>query len=140
MITVKEFVDKYKCYKQSVYKKIKRHKDGKLKEHISKNKNGILVLDDFAVEFLKTASVKTTELIRSESENSERIISDLKLQIIESENENDKLFQKYKESDEEIKKLKDENAFLKSENEKLKIENEELKNEKSKKQFSIFRK
>jgi len=53
-MTVKEFCEKYNISFQTVYKKIKRHKNKELAEHITKNTSSPVEFDDYAVEFLKT--------------------------------------------------------------------------------------
>ena len=51
-MTINEFCKLYHVSHQAVYSAIRRHKE-KLKDHITKNSNGVKLLDDYAVEFLK---------------------------------------------------------------------------------------
>ncbi len=61
-MTVKEFCKKYNIAFQTVYKKIKRHKNKELAEHITKNKGSPVELDDYAVDFLKPQKIKNEEV------------------------------------------------------------------------------
>ena len=143
MKTVKEVLARYpSCSKSSFYQKIRRHLDKELQGHISKDKNGDMLLDDFAVDFLKPARIKNAELLDAASKNDKAKISDLKLQIIELENEkddlSDRLLQSFNDSYEKCKSLQEEIDFLKSENEKLKSQLAEFENAKSKNPFERF--
>lgn len=51
-MTINEFCKMYHISHQAVYSSIRRHEE-ELKIHISKNSNGVKLLDNYAVEFLK---------------------------------------------------------------------------------------
>lgn len=51
-MTINEFCKMYHVSHQDVYSSIRRH-EKELKDHITKNSNGVKLLDDYAVEFLK---------------------------------------------------------------------------------------
>ena len=51
-MTINEFCKLYHVSHQAVYSAIRRH-EKELKDHITKNSNGVKLLDDYAVEFLK---------------------------------------------------------------------------------------
>ena len=51
-MTINEFCKMYHVSHQAVYSSIRRH-EKELKDHITKNSNGVKLLDDYAVEFLK---------------------------------------------------------------------------------------
>ena len=55
-MTIIEFCKMYHVSHQAVYSSIRRHKK-ELKDHITKNSNGVKLLDDYAVEFLKPKNV-----------------------------------------------------------------------------------
>ncbi len=55
-MTINEFCQIYHVSHQAVYAAIRRHEE-ELKNHISKNSNGVRLLDDYAVEFLKPKNV-----------------------------------------------------------------------------------
>lgn len=55
-MTINEFCKMYHISHQAVYSAIRRHEE-ELTNHISKNSNGIKLLDDYAVEFLKPKNV-----------------------------------------------------------------------------------
>ena len=55
-MTINEFCKMHYVSHQAVYAAIRRHKK-ELKDHITKNSNGIKLLDDYAVEFLKPKNV-----------------------------------------------------------------------------------
>ena len=55
-MTINEFCKIYHISHQAVYSAIRRHEE-ELKDHISKNNNGVKLLDDYAVEFLKPKNV-----------------------------------------------------------------------------------
>ena len=55
-MTINEFCKMYHVSHQAVYSSIRRHEE-ELKNHISKNSNGVRLLDDYAVEFLKPKNV-----------------------------------------------------------------------------------
>lgn len=55
-MTINEFCKMYHVSHQAVYSAIRRHKE-ELKDHISKNNNGVKLLDDYAIEFLKPKNV-----------------------------------------------------------------------------------
>ena len=57
-MTINEFCKMYHVSHQAVYSSIRRH-EKELKDHITKNCNGIKLLDDYAVEFLKPKNVST---------------------------------------------------------------------------------
>lgn len=55
-MTINEFCKMYHVSHQAVYSSILRHEE-ELKNHISKNSNGVKLLDAYAVEFLKPKNV-----------------------------------------------------------------------------------
>ncbi|MGN1135370.1 MAG: hypothetical protein ACI4SF_04035 [Oscillospiraceae bacterium] len=55
-MTINEFCKMYHVSHQAVYSAIRRH-DKELKDHITKNSNGVKLLDDYAVKFLKPKNV-----------------------------------------------------------------------------------
>ena len=55
-MTINEFCKMYHVSHQAVYSSIRRH-EKELKDHITKNSNGVKLLDDYAVEFLKPKNV-----------------------------------------------------------------------------------
>ena len=55
-MTINEFCKMYHVSHQAVYSAIRRH-DKELKDHITKNSNGVKLLDDYAVEFLRPKNV-----------------------------------------------------------------------------------
>ena len=59
-MTINEFCKMYHVSHQAVYSAIRRH-DKELKDHISKNSNGVKLLDDYAVEFLKPKNVSANK-------------------------------------------------------------------------------
>ena len=61
-MTVKEFCYKYGMKYQTVYKRIKNNRNKALDGHITKEKGGGMELDEYAENFLKSISVKISEL------------------------------------------------------------------------------
>lgn len=61
-MTINEFCKLYHVSHQAVYSAIRRHKE-KLKDHITKSSNGVKLLDDYAVEFLKPKYVSADKYI-----------------------------------------------------------------------------
>lgn len=61
-MTINEFCKMYHISNQAVYSAIRRH-DKELKDHITKNSNGVKLLDDYAVEFLKPTNVSPEKYI-----------------------------------------------------------------------------
>lgn len=61
-MTIIEFCKIYHVSHQAVYSAIRRHEE-ELKKHISKNSNGIKLLDDYAVKFLKPKNVSPEKYI-----------------------------------------------------------------------------
>ena len=55
-MTINEFCKMYHISHQAIYSSIRRH-EKELKDHITKNSNGVKLLDDYAVEFLKPKNV-----------------------------------------------------------------------------------
>lgn len=55
-MTITEFCKMYHVSHQAVYSAIRRH-DRELKDHITKNSNGVKLLDNYAVDFLKPRNV-----------------------------------------------------------------------------------
>ena len=55
-MTINEFCKMYHVSHQAVYSSIRRH-EKELKDHITKNSNGVKLLDDYAVVFLKPKNV-----------------------------------------------------------------------------------
>lgn len=55
-MTIIEFCKMYHVSHQTVYSSIRRH-EKELKDHITKNSNGVKLLDDYAVVFLKPKNV-----------------------------------------------------------------------------------
>ena len=67
-MTINEFCKMYHVSHQAVYAAMGRHKED-LKDHISKNCNGVKLLDDYAVEFLKPTNVSPEKYIAVCEEN-----------------------------------------------------------------------
>ena len=55
-MTINEFCKMYHVSHQAVYSSIRRH-EKELKDHITKNSNGVKLLDNYAVDFLKPRNV-----------------------------------------------------------------------------------
>ena len=67
-MTINEFCKMYHVSHQAVYSSIRRHEE-ELKNHISKNSNGVKLLDDYAVKFLKPTNVSQEKYIAVCEEN-----------------------------------------------------------------------
>lgn len=67
-MTINEFCKMYLVSHQAVYSSIRRH-EKELKDHITKNSNGVKLLDDYAVEFLKPKNVSAEKYIALCEEN-----------------------------------------------------------------------
>ena len=61
-MTVREFCSKYGMKYQTVYKRIKNNRNKALDGHITKEKGRSIELDEYAENFLKSISVKISEL------------------------------------------------------------------------------
>ena len=74
-MTVKEFCSKYGMKYQTVYKRIKNNRNKALDGHITKENGRSMELDEYAENFLKSISVKISELekecLRIVGENNE---------------------------------------------------------------------
>ena len=67
-MTINEFCKMYHVSHQTVYSAIRRY-DRELKDHITKNINGVKLLDDYAVKFLKPRNVSAEKYIALCEEN-----------------------------------------------------------------------
>lgn len=67
-MTINEFCKMYLVSHQAVYSSIRRH-EKELKDHITKNSNGVKLFDDYAVEFLKPKNVSAEKYIALCEEN-----------------------------------------------------------------------
>ena len=67
-MTINEFCKMYLVSHQAVYSSIRRH-EKELKDHITKNSNGVKSFDDYAVEFLKPKNVSAEKYIALCEEN-----------------------------------------------------------------------
>ncbi len=83
MITIKDYAEAHGVTSQSVYQQLLRPKNKEaLKDHIKTDESGTKLLDDFAVEYLSSKSLKksgTSVIIQNDSE--------LALQIRDQEKE-----------------------------------------------------
>ena len=67
-MTIIEFCKIYQISHQAVYSAIRRHEE-ELKDHITKKSNGVKLLDEYAVEFLKPKNVSPEKYIAVCEEN-----------------------------------------------------------------------
>lgn len=77
-MTINEFCKMYHISHQAVYSAIRRH-DKELKDHISKNSNGVKLLDDYAVEFLKPKNVSVEKYNSVCEENDKLLVQNISL-------------------------------------------------------------
>ena len=77
-MTINEFCKMYHVSHQAVYSSIRRH-EKELKDHITKNSNGVKLLDDYAVEFLKPTNVSPEKYIAICEENDKLRVHNISL-------------------------------------------------------------
>jgi len=90
----------YHVSHQAVYAAIRRHEE-ELKNHISKNSNGVKLLDDYAVEFLKPKNVSAEKYIALCEENDK-----LRVQNISIVSDNEDLQKRINELESKVQKEK----------------------------------
>jgi len=90
----------YHISHQAVYSAIRRH-DKELKDHITKNSNGVKLLDDYAVEFLKPTNVSPEKYIAICEENDK-----LRVQNISLVSDNEDLLKRVSTLESQIQKEK----------------------------------
>lgn len=83
-MTINEFCKIYLVSHQAVYDAIRRH-EKELKDHITKNCNGVKLLDDYAVEFLKPKNVSAEKYNSVCEENDKLRVQNI---LLVSDNEN----------------------------------------------------
>ena len=83
-VTINKFCKMYHISHQAVYATIRRH-EKELKNHISKNNNGVKILDDNAVNFLKPKKISTEMYNSACEENNKLRIQNI---LLVSDNEN----------------------------------------------------
>ena len=81
---INKFCKMYHISHQAVYATIRRH-EKELKNHISKNNNGVKILDDNAVNFLKPKKISTEMYNSACEENNKLRIQNI---LLVSDNEN----------------------------------------------------
>lgn|GEM_PF-1260236 len=99
-MTINEFCKMYHISHQAVYSAIRRH-DKELKDHITKNSNGVKLLDDYAVEFLKPTNVSPEKYIAICEENDK-----LRVQNISLVSDNEDLLKRVSTLESQIQKEK----------------------------------
>ena len=99
-MTINEFCKMYHVSHQAVYSAIRRH-DKELKDHITKNSNGVKLLDDYAVEFLKPTNVSPEKYIAICEENDK-----LRVQNISLVSDNEDLLKRVSTLESQIQKEK----------------------------------
>lgn len=99
-MTINEFCKMYHVSHQAVYSSIRRH-EKELKDHITKNSNGIKLLDDYAVEFLKPTNVSPEKYIAICEENDK-----LRVQNISLVSDNEDLLKRVSTFESQIQKEK----------------------------------
>ena len=99
-MTINEFCKMYHVSHQAVYDAIRRH-EKELKDHITKNCNGVKLLDDYAVEFLKPTSVSPEKYIAICEENDK-----LRVQNISIVSDNEDLQKRINELESKVQKEK----------------------------------
>ena len=99
-MTINEFCKMYHVSHQAVYSAIRRH-DKELKDHITKNSNGVKLLDDYAVEFLKPTNVSPEKYIAICEENDK-----LRVQTISLVSDNEDLLKRVSTLESQIQKEK----------------------------------
>lgn len=99
-MTINEFCKMYHVSHQAVYSAIRRH-DKELKDHITKNSNGVKLLDDYAVEFLKPTNVSPEKYIAICEENDK-----LRVQNISIVSDNEDLQKRINELESKVQKDK----------------------------------
>lgn len=77
-MTINKFCKMYLVSHQAVYAAIRRH-EKELKDHIAKNSNGVKLLDDYAVEFLKPTNVSPEKYIAICEENDKLRVQNISL-------------------------------------------------------------
>ena len=99
-MTINEFCKIYLVSHQAVYDAIRRH-EKELKDHITKNCNGVKLLDDYAVEFLKPKNV-SAEKYNSVCEENDK----LRVQNISLVSDNEDLQKRVSTLESQIQKEK----------------------------------
>lgn len=99
-MTINEFCKMYHVSHQAVYSSIRRH-EKELKDHITKNSNGVKLFDDYAVEFLKPTNVSPEKYIAICEENDK-----LRVQNISLVSDNEDLLKRVSTLESQIQKEK----------------------------------
>ena len=99
-MTINEFCKMYRVSHQAVYSAIRRHEE-ELKDHITKNSNGVKLLDDYAVEFLKPKNVSADKYNFVCEENDK-----LRVQNISFTTDNDQYLKRISELESQMQKEK----------------------------------
>ena len=99
-MTINEFCKMYHVSHQAVYSSIRRH-EKELKDHITKNSNGVKLLDDYAVEFLKPKNVSADKYNVVCEENDK-----LRVQNISIVSDNEDLQKRINELESKVQKEK----------------------------------
>ena len=99
-MTINEFCKMYHISHQAVYSAIRRH-EKVLKDHITKNSNGVKLLDDYVVEFLKPKNVSTEKYIAICEEN-----DNLRVQNISLVSDNEDLQKRISSLESQVQKEK----------------------------------
>lgn len=99
-MTINEFCKIYLVSHQAVYDAIRRH-EKELKDHITKNCNGVKLLDDYTVEFLKPKNV-SAEKYNSVCEENDK----LRVQNISLVSDNEDLQKRISELENQMLKEK----------------------------------
>lgn len=97
-MTINEFCKMYHISHQAVYSSIRRHEE-ELKNHISKNSNGVKLLDNYAVEFLKPKYVSADKYNVVCEENDK-----LRVQNISFTTDNDQYLKRISELESQMQK------------------------------------
>ena len=97
-MTINEFCKMYHVSHQAVYSAIRRH-EKELKDHITKNCNGVKLLDDYAVEFLKPTNVSPEKYIAICEENDK-----MRVQNISVTTDNEQHLKRISELESQIQK------------------------------------
>lgn len=99
-MTINAFCKMYHVSHQAVYSAIRGHEE-ELKNHISKNSNGVKLLDDYAVKFLKPKNVSPEKYIELCEENDK-----LRVQNISLVSDNEDLQKRISKLESQIQKEK----------------------------------
>ena len=141
-LTVKRFCESYNVTPQTVYKKIRLHKDKELAGHIQDIPGDIIRLDDFAVEFLVPMSAKLEHFknsffsassknanMENELERKNDELDEIRRNVKIVSAENEEYRKKLDDASEQLAALKRKNKELAAELEKAKDENASLRRE-----------